>query len=95
MPSTEPVGRSVVTAVGARKRNLRLGLTRCALYTLFYGAFVVTNAFYPDVMEVQPAGRPILHQKSANSSTQSRRNFSVDSLVTLPSAVIRSGVNWI
>lgn len=56
MPSTEPAGRSVVTAVGARKRNLRLGLTLCALYTLFYGAFVVTNAFYPDAMEDQPAG---------------------------------------
>lgn len=54
--STEPAGRSVVTAAGARKRNLRLGLTLCAFYTLFYGAFVVTNAFYPDAMEQRPAG---------------------------------------
>ncbi|MBA3312405.1 MAG: DUF485 domain-containing protein [Planctomycetaceae bacterium] len=41
--STETIGR-----------NVRYGLVLFAVYLLLYGAFVVTNAFAPEVMERTP-----------------------------------------
>ncbi len=43
-------------ATAARKQNMQLGLSLFALYTALYGAFVLTSAFYPDVMEIRPGG---------------------------------------
>ncbi len=35
-------------------RNARLGMRLFLLYSLFYAAFVLTNAFAPSVMEATP-----------------------------------------
>ncbi|MFN7806161.1 MAG: DUF485 domain-containing protein [Planctomycetaceae bacterium] len=37
-------------------RNSRQGLWLFTLYLIFYGAFVLTSAFFPDVMESTPFG---------------------------------------
>ena len=52
---TDPSADST-TAATARKQNMRLGLSLFVLYTLLYGAFVMTSAFYPDAMEMRPWG---------------------------------------
>lgn len=37
-----------------RKRNARIGLILFTVYLLFYGGFVLLNAFAPQTMEVTP-----------------------------------------
>jgi uncharacterized membrane protein (DUF485 family) len=34
--------------------NARIGLILFAVYSVFYGSFVLLNAFAPDVMEIKP-----------------------------------------
>ena len=35
--------------------NARLGFVLFAVYSVFYGSFVLLNAFVPDIMETKPA----------------------------------------
>lgn len=53
---TDPNADSTPAAAAARKQNMRLGLSLFVLYTAMYGAFVMTSAFYPNVMEMRPWG---------------------------------------
>ncbi|HJN10968.1 MAG: DUF485 domain-containing protein [Pirellulaceae bacterium] len=34
--------------------NARIGIILFAVYSVFYGSFVLLNAFAPDVMEIKP-----------------------------------------
>lgn len=53
---TDPSDRYLIAAAVVRKRNMRLGLSLFALYTLLYAIFVLVNAFYPAAMELRPWG---------------------------------------